>query len=242
MMQDPPLTFCFKSNPTSSLSLTRTLLLRSTTSTQASPGTTTRSLSTVRPNAQLSVYDSTTLTTSSPFRPSGTGLAFVQNLGDGKGFLWLNNSLYTDTKRDLKNAGGLSVKARERALRERFVDLCGSEDALRQSYKTARLARERDFEVIELMEGPRGGGGAGAAMTKTISNLSANSIAPPTTVTATATGGTTVEPEAAPPAAPPPSTPINPANAPLPPTPAPVHATLLSPPHDQPDGSHLPSV
>lgn len=190
----------------------------------------------------MPVNDSTALTTSAPFRPSGTGLAFVQNLGEGKGFLWLNNSLYTDTKRDLKNAGGLSVKARERALRERFVDLCGSEDALRQSYKTARLARERDFEVIELMEGPRGGG-AGAAMTKTISNLSANSTAPPTTVTATATVVPPVESEAAASlAAAPPSTPINPANAPLPPTPAPVHATLLSPPHDQPDGSHLPSV
>ena len=145
--------------------------------------------------------------------PSGSGLAFVQNLGEGKGFLWLNNSLYSDTKRDLKNAQGLSIKARERALREKFVATCSSGDALRESYKTARLARERDFELMELTAS------GAAGMTKTTSTLSGTSSHATGASGDGADGG---------------GGPVGTLDLPPPPTPGPVSGTLLSPPHSQP--------
>lgn len=170
---------------------------------------TTRNLSIVRPS-----FGQTTR--SAPFEPDivilapGSGLAFVQNLGDGQGFLWLNNSLYSDTKRDLKNAQGLSIKARERILREKFVTTCASADALRESYKTARLARERDFELMELTAS------GAVGMSKTISTMSGTSSHATGASGDGADGG-----------------PVGTLDLP-PPTPGPVSGTLLSPPHSQP--------
>lgn len=162
------------------------------------------------------------LLTSSSSPSTGSGLAFVQDLGNGKGFLWLNNSLYSDTKRDLKTAQGVSIKARERALRERFAAACASADVLRDSYKVARLARERDFELMELTASGQAG------MTKTTSVLSSNSTAAASQASTAGDGAASTTTSTGDGAAP---TTID---LPPPPTPGPVTGTLLSPPHSQP--------
>lgn len=85
-----------------------------------------------------------------PFRYSQfvhrSGLAFVQCLPDGKGFVWLDNKFYTESKLERSRAGSLSIKDRVEVLRQEFRAFCADKDKLSECYATARRGREQEWE------------------------------------------------------------------------------------------------
>lgn len=74
-----------------------------------------------------------------------TGLAFVQCLPDGRGFLWLDNRLYTE-KKESKNVSDFKpIKERMERLRSEFRAFCASKEELAAVWEEAKREREREW-------------------------------------------------------------------------------------------------
>jgi hypothetical protein len=71
----------------------------------------------------------------------------VQCLPDGKGFVWLDNKFYTESKSERSRIhSASSIKERTEVLRQDFRAFCANGERLKECWVWARRMREQEWE------------------------------------------------------------------------------------------------